>query len=67
MNKLHDEPEWIFPYQDMHVGDSFFIPTMKPSEMISAMHGGAKRLKIKVRTYITLKNNHIGVRCWRIL
>ncbi len=67
MNELHEEPEWGFPFQDMHVGDSFFIPTMKPASMIQAIQGGAKRLKIKVRAYITLKDNHIGVRCWRIL
>ena len=67
MSELHEEPEWVFPFQDMHVGDSFFIPTMKPAAMIHAMQNGAKRLKIKVKTYVTIKNEHMGVRCWRIL
>ena len=27
------EPEWIFPFEGMLIGDSFFIPTLDPSHM----------------------------------
>ena len=35
--KLHDEPEWIFPFEAMEVGQSFFVPTLKPSPMLYAI------------------------------
>ena len=60
------EPEWIFPFDGMEVGDSFFIPTLRFAEMIYAIDCGAKRAKIRVKSYITVKDDHIGVRTWRI-
>ena len=60
------EPEWIFPFEGMLVGDSFFIPTLKPSPMIYALESGAKRAEIKVRCFITKKDGCLGVRAWRI-
>ena len=62
----HIEPEWIFPFESMLVGDSFFIPTLKPSPMIYALESGAKRAEIKVRCFITKKDGCLGVRAWRI-
>lgn len=63
---LHSEPEWILPFENMEVGDSFFIPTLKASTLIFAIESGAKRAKIKVKTFQTLKENCMGVRCWRV-
>jgi hypothetical protein len=60
------EPEWIFPFQGMGVGDSFFIPTLKFAEMIYAIDCGAKRSGIKVKSYIATKDKHLGVRTWRV-
>ncbi len=60
------EPEWVFPFNSMEVGESFFIPTLRFAEMIYAIDCGAKRAKIRVKSYITTKDNHIGVRTWRI-
>jgi hypothetical protein len=60
------EPEWIFPFDSMLIGDSFFIPTLKPSSMIYALESGAKRAEIKVRCFITKKDGCLGVRAWRI-
>jgi hypothetical protein len=60
------EPEWIFPFDGMEVGDSFFIPTLRFAEMIYAIDCGSKRAGIKVKSYIATKDNHIGVRTWRI-
>jgi len=60
------EPEWIFPFDSMEVGDSFFIPTLRFAEMIYAIDCGSKRAGIKVKSYIASKDNHLGVRTWRI-
>jgi hypothetical protein len=61
------EPEWLFPFQYMVPGDSFFVPTLRPSEMIYAIESGAKRLDMKVKCYVTSKDDHIGVRAWRLI
>jgi hypothetical protein len=60
------EPDWLFPFEVMEVGDSFFVPTLRFAEMIYALDSGAKRAGIKVKSYITAKDDHIGVRTWRI-
>lgn len=64
--RLYDEPEWIFPLEQMNVGDSFFIPTLKPSSMIYAIDAGAKRARVRVKAFQTMKDDCIGVRVWRI-
>jgi hypothetical protein len=61
-----NEPEWILPFQGMEVGDSFFIPTLRFAEMIYAIDCGAKRHGIKVKSYVTTKDKHLGVRTWRL-
>jgi hypothetical protein len=60
------EPEWVLPFNGMEVGESFFIPTLRFAEMIYAIDCGAKRAGVRVKSYITTKDNHIGVRTWRI-
>ena len=60
------EPEWVFPFHLMGVGDSFFIPTLRLAEMIYAIDSGAKRAGVRVKAYVTVKDNHIGVRAWRV-
>jgi hypothetical protein len=60
------EPEWVFPFEVMEVGESFFIPTLRFAEMIYAIDSGSKRAGIKVKSYITSKDGHIGVRTWRV-
>jgi len=60
------EPEWILPFEGMQVGDSFFIPTLRPAELLYAIDCGAKRAKIRVKSYITTKDDTIGVRSWRL-
>jgi len=64
--RLHNEPEWIFPFENMENGESFFIPTLKPSPLLYAIDSGAKRAKVKVKSYITKKDNYLGVRVWRL-
>jgi hypothetical protein len=60
------EPEWLFPFESMLVGDSFFIPTLKPSPMIYALDCGSKRAGVVVRSFVTQKDGCLGVRAWRI-
>jgi len=60
------EPDWVFPFEVMEVGDSFFVPTLRFAEMIYALDSGAKRAGIKVKSYIVVKDDHIGVRTWRV-
>jgi len=60
------EPDWVFPFEVMEVGDSFFVPTLRFAEMIYSIDSGAKRAGIKAKSYIVVKDNHIGVRTWRI-
>jgi hypothetical protein len=60
------EPDWVFPFHAMEVGDSFFIPTLRFSEMIYAIDSGAKRAGISVKCYIVAKDDHLGVRAWRV-
>jgi len=61
-----DEPVWIFPFEVMDVGESFFIPTMKPAYMINAIEDGAKRAQTKVKAYIKTEKGVLGVRVWKI-
>ena len=63
--ELH-EPEWIFPFKYMEIGDSFFIPTTNTAVMLYAIECGAKRDGVKIKAYITTKDKHLGVRAWRI-
>jgi len=61
-----DEPEWLFPFEFMRVGDSFFIPTLRPAYMIYAIENGAKRAKVKVKAYKFSEDGVLGVRAWLI-
>jgi hypothetical protein len=51
----------------MEIGDSFFIPTLRTAEMIYAIDTGAKRAEVRIKSYVTTKDGHLGVRTWRIL
>jgi hypothetical protein len=61
-----NEPEWVFPFQFMSVGDSFFIPTLKTAPLIYAVTEAAKVAKVKIKVYVSTKEGHIGVRVWRL-
>ena len=50
----------------MDVGDSFFVPTLKPSPMIYAIETGAKRAGMRFKAFITKKDGCLGVRAWRL-
>lgn len=60
------EPEWIFPYDYLQVGESFFIPTLRPAQMMYAADNAAKRSKVRVKIFTSEKEGHLGIRVWRI-
>jgi hypothetical protein len=60
------EPEWLFPFEYMSVGESFFIPTLRLAEMMYIIDTSAKRAKIRVKSYVSVKDDHIGIRTWRV-
>ena len=60
------EPEWVFPFQGMEVGDSFFIPTVRPAALLYVVDTRAKVYGIKVKVYPASKEGHLGVRVWRV-
>jgi len=66
MSERHREPEWIFPFEGMEVGNSFFIPTVKIAETIYVVDTRAKEAKVKVKAYAAMKEGCIGVRVWRV-
>jgi ethanolamine utilization microcompartment shell protein EutL len=59
------EPEWIFPFDGMEIGDAFFIPTVRPAEMLYKVDTCAKLSKIRVKAYTSSKEGHLGIRVWR--
>lgn len=61
-----EEPEWVFPFGGMEVGNSFFIPTVRISEMIYLIDTKAKEEGMKMKAYATVKDGCIGVRAWRV-
>jgi hypothetical protein len=61
------EPEWIFPFDSMDVGDSFFIPTLRPAELIFVVENRAKVAGLKVKAYPSAKDDTLGIRVWRVL
>jgi hypothetical protein len=61
-----EEPEWLFPFEFMQIGDSFFVPTLNPIQMLYTIDVRAKVAKVKVKAYTMSKDGHLGVRVWRI-
>jgi hypothetical protein len=61
-----EEPEWIFPYQGMKIGDSFFMPTIRPAYAHYIIDITSKRVDLKMKTYTMIEDGVLGVRAWRI-
>lgn len=66
MNQRLEEPEWVLPFEGMDVGSSFFIPTLKPAQLIYVIDSRAKAAKVKVKCYTASKDGCLGVRVWRV-
>jgi hypothetical protein len=63
---LYEEPEWIFPYSGMNIGDSFFVPTMKPAYMSYIIDTTSKKFGVRMKCYTVCDQGLFGVRAWRI-
>lgn len=61
-----EEPEWIFPYQDMQVGDSFFMPTVRPAYAHYIVDVTSKRVDMRMKVYTMVDEGILGVRVWRV-
>ena len=57
---------WLFPFEGMAVGESFFIPTLQPAQMIYVINSRAKAARVKVKTFTSEKDGCLGVRVWRM-
>ena len=66
MNQPLVEPEWILPFDFMDIGDSFFIPTLKPAELLYTIDTRSKVAGVKVKAYATSKDGMLGIRVWRV-
>jgi hypothetical protein len=62
----YEEPEWLLPFEDMRVGDSFFVPTLRPAQLVYVMNTRAKVAGVKVSARPACKDGNLGVRVWRI-
>lgn len=62
-----EEPEWIFPYQFMETGDSFFMPTLHFSRMFNIIDETSKRVGVPVKCYVVKEDGVLGIRCWRLI
>ena len=62
----YDEPEWLFPYPAMNIGDSFFVPTMKPAYMTYIIDTTAKKYGVRTKVFTVTEKEVLGVRAWRI-
>jgi hypothetical protein len=63
---ISEEPEFIFPFNWMESGDSFFIPTLRPAQMVYIVNCQANAAKVRVRVYPATKDGLLGVRVWRL-
>lgn len=60
------EPVWGLPFEFLNVGESFFVPTLKPAHMMYVIDRRSKDAKIRVKSYVTTKDGYLGVRVWRL-
>lgn len=53
------------PFDLLEIGDSFFIPTVKPAAMLYVIDKRSKIARVKTKSYVASYEGHMGVRCWR--
>ena len=61
-----DEPEWVFPYEFMEVGESFFMPTIRPAYAHYIIEKTSKKVGVVMKTYTVKEDDVLGVRSWRV-
>lgn len=60
-----DKIEFILPFEGMSVGDSFFVPSLKPAELLYIIDTRAKIAGVRVKCFVTSSEGYMGVRVWR--
>jgi hypothetical protein len=58
------KPERIYPWIEMHIGDSFFVP-LKQSTVARAAYNAGIRYALKFSTRAVTENGIAGTRVWR--
>jgi hypothetical protein len=66
MTQRLEEPEWVLPFEHMRVGESFFIPTLRPADMTYVIDTRAKVAEVRVKSYPAIKDGCLGLRVWRV-
>lgn len=66
MNPRTGEPVWLFPFDSLSGGDSFFIPTLQPNDMVSVILSRARAAGVRVKALPTAHRDVLGVRVWRL-
>ena len=56
-----------YPWEELAIGDSFFVQNKTINSMASLAYKTAKRLNMKFTCRSVTENEHAGVRVWRIL
>jgi hypothetical protein len=50
----------------MEIGDSFFIPTLRPAHLLYIIDSTSKKAGVRVKAYTITERNILGVRVWRV-
>lgn len=50
----------------MQVGDSFFIPTLRPAALALSIHAAARREGLTVACKEAMSQGALGIRTWRL-
>ena len=56
----------IYPFAEMRVGDSFFVPHKGQKRLAAQLVSGARSQGIRASARTVTENGVEGVRCWRI-
>lgn len=56
----------VYPWDDLDVGDSFFVAEASSSAISSSACSAGKRLGMTFRCRAVTENNVHGVRVWRV-
>ena len=65
INKFSDDINWIFPFHGMDIGESFFIPSVKPAGLIYTIKTLSKIAGVRVEVRNAIKDGILGIRTWR--
>ena len=63
---VFEEPVWLFPFEGMEAGESFFVPTLRPATMTTIVLDRARAAKRRVKVMTTSHEGYLGVRVWRL-